>query len=218
MEKSREPLFQKLTYFFLALFALHEIAMGVYNIAIGQPYYYWMAFGGLLFLPLPFLLWKLLGLQNVWQLDFVILLFLYLSFSIGIVSAGYYTIPYYDKAMHTVSGVFVGFLALVSFYWLKPVKKIEKSDCPLCSVFIFSFSLAVAGLWEICEYAMSLVTGMDPQRVATTGVGDSMQDMIVCMLGTILFLVPTLVFYQRGKKDFFLGAFTAYFEINFKRS
>ena len=80
-------------------------------------------------------------------------------------------------------------------------------------MFTFLGSMAVAGLWEIGEYLASMVVGLDLQRVALTGVSDSMQDMIVCMAGTL----ATLPFVKRltdGKADLITGAVTAFVEIN----
>ena len=75
--------------------------------------------------------------------------------------------------------------------------------------------MAVAGLWEIAEYLISFVVGLDLQRVAATGVSDSMQDMIVCMIGTLV----TLPFVHRlchGKADPLTGAVSAFVELNLK--
>ena len=58
--------------------------------------------------------------------------------------------------------------------------------------------MAVAGLWEIGEYILSKITLRDMQNVASTGVADSMQDMIVCLLGTLL-LLPAVKHLAEGK-------------------
>jgi len=58
----------------------------------------------------------------------------------------------------------------------------------LAICFMLVTSIAVAGLWEIGEYLVSGTVGRDLQEVAATGVADSMQDMIVCILGTLAVL------------------------------
>ena len=50
------------------------------------------------------------------------------------------------------------------------------------ALFTWVFAVLSAVLWEIWEYIVSL-SGADPQQVAATGVGDTMQDMSVCTLG-----------------------------------
>ena len=53
-------------------------------------------------------------------------------------------------------------------------------------LFIISFSLGIAALWEIFEYLASYYFNMDPQKVILTGVTDTMGDIIVAFLGSIL--------------------------------
>ena len=44
----------------------------------------------------------------------------------------------------------------------------------------------VASLWEVFEYLSSYYFGVDPQKVVMTGVSDTMGDIIVAFLGSIL--------------------------------
>ena len=73
--------------------------------------------------------------------------------------------------------------------------------------------MAVAGLWELAEYAINLVTGRDVQHVLDTGVGDTMQDMLVCMIGTIATL-PLLRPLSRGRQTRFTAPIDAFLERN----
>ena len=69
--------------------------------------------------------------------------------------------------------------------------------------------MAVAGLWELGEYAISLLTGRDVQHAIDTGVGDTMQDMLVCMLGTLATL-PLLQSVAMGRHSFLTGPVDAF--------
>ena len=42
----------------------------------------------------------------------------------------------------------------------------------------------VAGIWEIFEFTCDKLFNKDAQHVLTTGVNDTMKDMIVAILGT----------------------------------
>ena len=137
--------------------------------------------------------------------------------TIGKTVAQRLNIPYYDKAMHTLSGVFVAFLALCCFYFFKPGREIDRKDGPLCCLFVFAVSMAVAGLWEIGEYTVSCIDGSDPQLVLSTGVGDTMQDMIVCMVGTLLFVGVLAHWYLRRddrRSGPLMGAFDTFYQYN----
>ena len=73
--------------------------------------------------------------------------------------------------------------------------------------------MAVAGLWELAEYGINLVTGRDVQHVLDTGVGDTMQDMLVCMIGTIATL-PLLRPLSQGRQTRFTAPIDAFLERN----
>ena len=47
----------------------------------------------------------------------------------------------------------------------------------------------IAVIWEFFEYGMDLLMAMDLQHVETTGVSDTMTDLIVAFLGSIIFLI-----------------------------
>ena len=63
----------------------------------------------------------------------------------------------------------------------------------------FFFSGFVAVLWEIFEFVADLLTGNDSQNVAATGVADTMEDMMICLVGglfmaaVIWLLLPSLI-------------------------
>jgi hypothetical protein len=50
----------------------------------------------------------------------------------------------------------------------------------------------LATMWEVYEYASSIIFNIDPQNNLTTGVNDTMQDIIVALIGTILFNIMCL--------------------------
>ena len=72
-------------------------------------------------------------------------------------------------------------------------------------------------IWEIIEYALSYLLGNDCQNVLTTGVNDTMQDMIVCLIGALVFLIPLLLYYLKGRKGLLMGIFEEFFNRNLKK-
>ena len=73
--------------------------------------------------------------------------------------------------------------------------------------------MAVAGLWELAEYGINLLTGRDVQHVLDTGVADTMQDMLVCMLGTIATL-PLLRPLSQGRQTRLTAPIYAFLDRN----
>lgn len=141
------------------------------------------------------------------QLEFFIYIFTLLSWTLGGAAEFYSLIPYYDKLIHFLSGIFVSVLALTLFELLE--RKRERAGCAEGCVFVFSASMAVAGIFELCEFVLSHITGRDLQQVANTGVNDTMGDMFVCMLGTLITLLFMIRAYH-GKHDFFTDAAKAF--------
>ena len=130
------------------------------------------------------------------------------------VLGGYAQLRAYDKLAHMLSGSFVYLLAHPLFYFLKANHAVEKSDRNLLMVFCAATSLCVAGLWEIGEYFLSMLTGIDMQRVATMGIHDSMQDMIVCLIGTVALLPSTSRYFRRGVPGIFMRPFDEFLHKN----
>ena len=169
---------------------------------------------GALAIPIALLLfYRLTGLKLVHQLDFIILAFTLIGYPLGSCLDFYARFPGYDKLIHMLSGAFVSVLCILLYCALKPERRIGRGDFWLALLFTFFGSMAVAGLWELAEYGINLVTGRDVQHVLDTGVGDTMQDMLVCMIGTIATL-PLLRPLSQGRQTRFTAPIDAFLERN----
>ena len=169
---------------------------------------------GALAIPVALLLfYRLTGLKLVHQLDFIILAFTLIAYPLGSCLDFYARFPGYDKLIHMLSGAFVSVLCILLYCALKPGHRIGRGDFALALLFTFFGSMAVAGLWELAEYGINLVTGRDVQHVLDTGVGDTMQDMLVCMIGTVATL-PLLRPLSQGRQTRFTAPIDAFLERN----
>ena len=211
---AREARFQKTYRWVLAGYALICVGLAVFWAVRTDWYQFFQAMANL---AMPFLYWavfKLLRLTRVYQVDLVILLFTFLAYTLGVAARVYHLLLGYDKIMHMLSGAFTMYLAIPTFYTLKSEKPFQKTDCALAVAFCIMTTLAVAGLWEIVEFFINLVTGIDLQNVAATGVYDTMMDMIVCTLGALCVLPAMLAYYRKGKTGFLMGAAMLFVEKN----
>jgi hypothetical protein len=52
--------------------------------------------------------------------------------------------------------------------------------------FAFVFAIAIGTLWEIMEFGVDQLFGMDTQRSISTGVADTMWDMTVNFTGALI--------------------------------
>lgn len=115
--------------------------------------------------------------------EIIYLIFLFFGHFLGSIVGLYNVLPFYDKAVHTISGVLTGCLALIL---LNNIGKYHEKSVFFNLVFMISFTLAVACFWEFFEYGADLFFGANAQHVKETGVGDTMIDMIVAFIGTVI--------------------------------
>ena len=69
-------------------------------------------------------------------------------------------------------------------------------------------------IWQEVTAAFTELTGIDMQRVATMGIHDSMQDMIVCLIGTVALLPSTSRYFRRGVPGIFMRPFDEFLHKN----
>lgn len=114
---------------------------------------------------------------------FICILFVFCAHFLGATVELYNEFTYYDKITHTISGVLTALLALLL---LKQLDMYHENKIFFNVLFIISVTLSVAVCWEFFEYFGNIFFGGDAQRVAKTGVNDTMQDMLVAFIGSII--------------------------------
>lgn len=194
-------------------FTLHGVfclALFLYRILHAEIYFAVLALAAPFFLLLPHLIFRVFRKPPVAEMITLWFLYSTLAFTIGMALQGYHILPYYDKLVHTLSGAFFSFLGLLIFILLMPQRTIGKAESRVAAAFSFSFSMMIAAVWEIYEYILSLFTTLDPQNVLTTGVHDTMQDILVCLIGAVLFFLPEYFYFRKGRKDLFMRAYEAF--------
>lgn len=130
------------------------------------------------------------------DIEFVYLIFLILAFLFGSIMGGYSKIYWYDSFTHLLSGVFTAFMAPIVLKWLN---RYDKKDIIFNVIYIILVTLSVAVLWECTEFTIDKTLGTDTQKVLTTGVNDTMKDMICALAGSILYSIYYL--YSLSKKS-----------------
>lgn len=113
--------------------------------------------------------------------NLIYIIFIFMAHFLGVICEFYNYIYWFDKFVHFLSGIVTAFVAI---YLLVKCKKDKNIFFDI--LVIISLTLAVAAFWEIFEYLSSFYFHMDPQKVLTTGVSDTMGDIIVAFLGSVL--------------------------------
>ena len=113
--------------------------------------------------------------------NLIYIIFIFMAHFLGVICEFYNYIYWFDKFVHFLSGIVTAFVAI---YLLVKFRKDKNMFFDI--LVIISLTLAVAAFWEIFEYLSSFYFHMDPQKVLTTGVSDTMGDIIVAFLGSVL--------------------------------
>ena len=114
------------------------------------------------------------------KLNLVYIIFIFAAHFLGVIVDLYSKIYWYDKFIHFLSGIMTSIAAI---FILSISNQNKKKSFNI--LFIISFSMLIASFWEIFEYVSSILFNVDPQKVALTGINDTMGDIIIALLGSL---------------------------------
>ncbi len=152
-----------------------------------------------LVLLLPRIIAKIFNIKITDEMELVYILFIILAQFFGSVVNLYNLTWWYDLFAHFLSGVLTSVLALVVMNWFGVYKEKNKW---FNSLFIICFTLMVASIWEFIEFGSFVFLKMDVQHHLTTGVFDTMEDMLVAFLGSVIVVIRYLTESKKGNKGF----------------
>jgi hypothetical protein len=143
---------------------------------------------------LPAIVGRSLRISLPTEFEFIFVIFVYAAFFLGEVH-GYFTqIWWWDVFLHSLSSVNLGFVGFIILYVIYRAKRITASPI-LIVLFSFCFALAIGALWEIYEFAMDSIFGLNMQK---SGLVDTMWDLVVDAGGAF---VASLIGYFYIKLD-----------------
>lgn len=128
------------------------------------------------------------------------LIFIFISMYLGNVLNFYTYIDNYDKILHFISGIIIGFIGVIIFAYF--TQEYFKKINPMFVVF-FSviFAIALAGTWEIWEFTTDRLFGLNSQL---NSLIDTMTDIICGTVGGLISAIPIYLF-AKGKHNKFLS-------------
>ncbi len=140
---------------------------------------------GLIFLAtfIPTIIKKQSRLYFPIEFELFIVLFIFLSLFLGEIHYYYHIFWWWDLFLHGQSGILVGILGFIIAYILNEQSHFRLKMKPaMTAVFAFNFTLAFGVLWEIFEFTMDQVFGMNMQK---SGLMDTMFDLILNAFGAL---------------------------------
>lgn len=133
---------------------------------------------------LPVVLGKRFRVEIPIEFEVLAVIFIYATLFLGEVRGYYVRYWWWDMVLHTGSGFLLGILGFLMVYVLNENEDIELNLKPhFVALFAFMFAIGLGTFWEIFEYIMDQVFGMNMQK---SGLQDTMWDLIVNSIGALV--------------------------------
>lgn len=120
-------------------------------------------------------------------------LFLYAAIYLGEFRDFYYVIPHWDNILHCFSGGMLGSLGFSLIILLNRTDRVPMHLSPIfVSLFALCFAVTMGVLWEIYEFALDGILGLNMQKYALKdgtliigrdAIADTMHDLIIDTIG-----------------------------------
>jgi len=129
-----------------------------------------------------------------------IVVFIFATLFLGEVRDFYERFWWWDVILHTGSAIAFGLFGFILIFML--FEGDRWAAPPLAIAFLsFCVAMSIGGVWEIFEFAMDQIFGMNMQK---SGLIDTMWDLIVDALGA-LFAATTGYLYLKAPRDSGMG-------------
>lgn len=151
---------------------------------------------------LPVILGNRFQVKIPHEFESLAVIFVYMSLFLGEVQGYYVRFWWWDIVLHTGSGFLLGVLGFLLVYVLNEKEDIELNLEPkFIAFFAFLFAMGMGAIWEIFEFAMDQLFGMNMQK---SGLEDTMWDLIVDGIGALVISVLGWGFLKTSARDSFL--------------
>ena len=134
------------------------------------------------------------------EFELLVIIFVFASLFLGEVRGYYVRFWWWDLALHSGSALLLGMFSFMLVYVLNEERHIElHMKAGFAAFFSFTFALGVGALWEIFEFGMDGVFGLNMQK---SGLVDTMWDLIVDAAGALLVSVLGYAWMRSGTESF----------------
>lgn len=152
------------------------------------------------------------------SIQIIILLFVFASMYLGVVHNFFYCFWWWDIMLHSISAFVLGYIGFLLIYALNRDENIHFKLSPFfMALFTFCFALTVGILWEIFEFQIDSILGVNMQRARNLeqvfgvfdtrlGVTDTMRDLMVNTVGALI--VSIIGNYYSKRKESSISLFT----------
>lgn len=139
------------------------------------------------------------------EFELLTIAFVFAAIFLGETRDFYERIWWWDIALHTTSGGLLGIFGFLLVYVLNANPRVNLEMRPnFVAFFAFCFSVAMGALWEIYEFAMDQIFGMNMQKPMLgdpSGLTDTMWDLIVDTLGALVIAAVGYYYMKNGMES-----------------
>lgn len=140
------------------------------------------------------------------EFQIMAIVFVFASLFLGEIRAFYERVWWWDIALHATSGLLLGIVGFLLVYVLNESRRVDLYMRPgFVAFFAFLFAVSMGVIWEIFEFGMDQVFGMEMQKALigdASGLTDTMWDLIVDTLGALTISLSGWWFMQRPEEGF----------------
>ena len=150
---------------------------------------------------LPLVLGRRFAVHIPPEFEVLAVVFTYASLYLGEVHGYYIRFWWWDAVLHIGSGFLLGIFGFLLVYVLNEMDDVDLHLRPrFVALFAFMFSVGMGALWEIFEFAMDQLFGLNMQK---SGLVDTMWDLIVDTAGaTVISLLGWGYLCNAGNSSF----------------
>ena len=163
---------------------------------------------GLTLLPFVFQSWSEINIPS----GFVacMIFFIVATVFLGEIGDFYERFEWWDTFLHTGSAIGFAMIGMLIILFLLRGDHLAAPPIML-GLMAFSFAVAIGGIWEIFEYAMDQLFGMNMQR---DGLHDTMKDLIVDVIGAFVGSVAGVIYLLKGGSNFLSSTIDSFVDEN----
>ncbi len=172
-----------INYVLILVASLYGFLEGIRFLVNGNIYGGLIRLSVILVMLLPWIIERVFKIKIPSNLKTTYVIYIFMAHFLGSIIDFYHRFNNYDKLMHFSSGILTAFTGV---YLMSLLKTYNSKKNVFNIIFIISFTTLVAFSWELFEFTCDNLFSKDAQNVLTTGVSDTMWDMIVAFFGSVL--------------------------------
>lgn len=158
---------------------------------------------------LPLVLGRRFAVHIPAEFEVLAVVFVYASLFLGEVHGYYIRFWWWDVVLHIGSGFLLGILGFLLVYVLNELEDVDLHMRPrFVALFAFMFAVGMGALWEIFEFGMDQLFGLNMQK---SGLVDTMWDLIVDTAGAAVIALLGWGYLGTAGKGSFLERWIAAF-------